>query len=244
MTRLSSPSQNVNVGESERLTTGVVGGLLLLAGLRRSVPGLLLSAIGGVLLHRAITGHCSGYAAMGIDTAKRDEGEPARPQEYFQKSIHIEESIRIDKSPEELYRFWRNFENLPKFMHHLESVKCFDGNRSHWAAKGPAAYRVEWDAQIINDEPSRLIAWRSLGSADVDNAGSVRFVPAAGGRGTDVKVVMDYIPPAGSVGDAIAKLLGADPQRQIRKDLERFKQMMQSGEIPAGTDQSSGACVS
>ena len=143
----------------------------------------------------------------------------------------FEQSYTIHKSPEELYRFWKNFENLPRFMRHLESVKKIDERRSHWVACGPAGYRVEWDAEIINDEPDQTIAWRSLGNADVDNAGSVRFVPHFDGRGTDVKVVIAYIPPAGRVGWAIARLFGADPQDQIREDLGRFKTMIESGEL-------------
>jgi uncharacterized membrane protein len=239
--RAQSSTSVVNVGDNERLITGAVGGLLLLAGLRKSMPGLLLSAIGGVLLHRAYTGHSSAYAAMGIDTAHRAEG--ARPEDYFENSIHVEESFMIQKLPEELYRFWRNFENLPKFMRHLESVKCADGTHSHWVAVGPADYRVEWDAQIINDEPNRLIAWRSLGNADVDNAGSVRFLSAPGGRRTEVKVVIDYIPPGGKVGQVIAKLFGRAPEQQIREDLRRFKQLMEAGEIPTTEAQATGPCV-
>src|SRR5205814_3086482 len=131
----------------------------------------------------------------------------------------------------ELYGFWKNFENLPRFMRHLERVQKIDEQRSHWVAKGPAGYSVEWDAEIINDEPGQVIAWRSLAGASVDNAGSVRFVPAPGGRGTEVRVVIDYIPPAGVVGWAVAKLFGREPKQEIAEDLRRFKQKMEMGEV-------------
>ena len=117
-------------------------------------------------------------------------------------------------------------------MSHLKEVRVLDEKRSHWVACGPAGYTVEWDAEIINDEPNALIAWRSLEGSDVDHAGSVRFVPAPGGagdRGTEVKVVMDYIPPAGRLGALIAKLFGEEPQQQIQEDLRKFKRIMETG---------------
>jgi uncharacterized membrane protein len=119
-------------------------------------------------------------------------------------------------------------------MAHLDAVRVMDNRRSRWVAKGPAGSRVEWDAEIINDEPNALIAWRSLAHADVDNAGSVRFVPGPQGNGTDVKVVIDYIPPAGRVGSAIAHLFGEEPSIQIQDDLQRFKQLMETGQVSTG----------
>jgi len=228
-----SEAPTVNVGDNERMITGAVGAILVIAGLRRSLPGIFAAAVGGTLLYRAFTGHCSGYEALGINTADNDRGAGAAPEEYFNRGIHVEQSYTIDKSPEELYSFWKNFENLPRFMRHLESVRKIDDRRSHWTACGPAGYRVEWDAEIINDEPNRTIAWRSLNNADVDNAGSVRFVPHFDGTRTEVKVVIDYIPPAGRVGWAVAKVFGTDPEQQIREDLGRFKQVMESGKASA-----------
>ena len=238
----SSAGSGINVGSNERLISAVAGGALALYGLRaRSIPGLILAAAGGALLHRGVTGHCSGYAALGIDTADRAGGAP--PHEYFERGIHLEESYTINRTPWDLYSFWRNFENLPKFMHHLESVKVIDDRRSHWVAKAPALAggKVEWDAEIINDEPNALIAWRSLADADVDNAGSVRFVPGPEGRGTIVKVVIDYIPPAGRVGSWVASLFGEEPTIQVHEDLRRFKQLMETGEVPINEGQSRGS---
>ena len=133
----------------------------------------------------------------------------------------------VDGSPEDLFRFWRNFTNLPRFMDNLEAVTILDEDRSHWVAKGPAGTRVEWDATIHNEIEPELIAWRSLPGADVDQVGSVHFVPAGGGM-TEVRVVLRYRPPAGKRGNVVAKLFGEDPARQIADDLRRFKQVVEA----------------
>jgi Predicted integral membrane protein len=140
-------------------------------------------------------------------------------------------SITINRKPEEVYHFWRNFENLPRFMSHLESVHVIDERRSHWVAKAPAGMKVEWDAEITEDRPNELIAWRSLEGTDVENSGSVRFASAPGGRGTEVKVSILYNPPGGAIGAGIAKLFGEEPEQQIKGDLRRFKQVMETGEV-------------
>jgi uncharacterized membrane protein len=127
-----------------------------------------------------------------------------------------------------LYRYWRNFENLPSFMNHLKSVTA-DGNRSHWVAKAPLGTSVEWDAEVITDRRGELIGWRSLEGSDVDAAGSVHFTEARGGRGTEVRVVLKYDPPAGKVGAAVARWLGAAPEQQIAEDLDSFKRLMEAG---------------
>jgi uncharacterized membrane protein len=156
------------------------------------------------------------------------------------REVHIETSIAIDKSPEELYRFWRDFQNLPLFMRSLESVTQIDEAKSHWVAKGIGAAQVEWDAEIYNEKENELIAWRSLESADVVNAGSVRFEKAPAGRGTYVRVTMNYNPPAGKLGAGIAQWLGGGPTQLIKEDLRRLKQMMETGEIATIDGQSSG----
>jgi uncharacterized membrane protein/uncharacterized protein YjeT (DUF2065 family) len=140
-------------------------------------------------------------------------------------------SRTINRSPEEVYKFWRNFQNLPRFMSHLESVQVTGENRSHWKATAPAGMTVEWDAEIVEDRPNELIAWRSLEGADVEHSGSVRFQPAPGNRGTEVKVSMVYNPPGGVLGVGIAKLFGEEPGEQIKGDLYRFKQVMETGEV-------------
>lgn len=147
-------------------------------------------------------------------------------------AIQVTKSVTINRSPEELYQFWRNFENLPRFMYHLESVRVTDGGRSsHWVAKAPMGMTVEWDGEITEDRPAELIAWRSLEGADVDNRGSVRFKPATGGRGTVVSVEIEYSPPGGIVGAGLAKLFGEEPEGQMKDDLRRFKQVIETGEV-------------
>lgn len=142
----------------------------------------------------------------------------------------MKKSQIIDRPAEELYEFWRDFENLPRFMPHLEFVVTGD-RRSHWVMKGPADRTVEWGAEITEDRPGELIAWHSVEGADVENAGSVRFEPAPGGRGTIVKVEITYNPPGGVIGEWLAKLTGDEPEQQAQEALHRFKQLMETGEI-------------
>jgi uncharacterized membrane protein len=226
----ASSVRDMNVGYNERMVGAIGGPLLALYGLTRATPsGIVLAAGGGYLFYRSITGHCPIYQAAGITTA-RGASEP----------LHAEKSVTINRPAEDLYRFWRDFANLPRFMKHLDSVSTSDERRSHWVATGPAGTKVHWDAEITEERPNELIAWRSLEGADVANSGMVRFEPATGGRGTLVRVVLDYNPPAGALGAAVAKLFGEAPQQQIEGDLRRFKNIMEAGEIPTTTGQTEG----
>ncbi len=145
--------------------------------------------------------------------------------------VHVNKSLVINRPAEEVYRFWRNLENLPKFMNHLESVEFMGSNRSHWKAKGPVGVTVEWDAEMVDDQPDALISWRSLEGSEVQNSGTVRFERAPGGRGTIVRVEMQYAPPGGALAAKIAKLLGSEPGQQVESDLRRLKQLLEVGEI-------------
>lgn len=237
-------SSNVNVGGVERWVSGIAGSAMVGYGIARTlsrgyVSGAVLALVGGALLYRGSSGHCEMYHAMGITTAESGSDNP-NVSVPSGRGIKVEKSVTINKSPAELYRFWRNFENLPRFMDHLESVSVMDNNRSHWVAKAPAGTSVEWDAEVYNEKENELIAWRSLEGADVDSAGSVRFEPAPGGRGTIVRVVLKYDPPGGVVGAAVAKLFGEEPGQQIDDDLRRFKQLMEAGEVATTTGQPSG----
>lgn len=225
-------AQRRNIGESERLASTLAGGALALYGLaRRDFAGLLLGALGGYVLYRGTTGVDPAYQLLGIDTTQR---------EYGQKGIKVEKRITIDKPAEELYRFWRNFENLPQFMQHLESVTVSGDQHSHWVAKAPANTTVSWDADIIDDDEGERIAWHSVEGSQIMNAGEVRFVPAPAGRGTEVHVSLTYDPPAGGLGAIVAKLFGEEPGMQIEGDLRRFKNLIEAGEIPTTKGQSSG----
>jgi uncharacterized membrane protein len=153
------------------------------------------------------------------------------PSVPHERGIHVTKTITINRSAEELYDTWRDFTNLPRIMRHLESVTVSEGQQSHWRAKAPAGMKVEWDAEIIDDTPGERISWRSLAGSGVPNAGSVRFKPATGGRGTVVTVELEYQPPGGALGAVIAKLFGEEPEQQVQEDLRRFKQVMETGEV-------------
>ena len=224
---------SVNVGKYERIASAIGGGGLSGYALKSRTPaGIALGALGAGLLYRGASGHCEAYRALGVNTASAGE--------VVARDVHIEKSITIDATPAELYSFWRNFENLPRFMEDLESVTQLDGNRSHWVAKGPAGARVEWDAEIYNEKEGELIAWRSLPDADVTNAGSVHFEAAPGGRSTNLKVVLNYNPPGGKAAELFAKLFRSDPGQLVESNLKRLKQLLEVGEIPTAEGETSG----
>jgi uncharacterized membrane protein len=152
----------------------------------------------------------------------------------------VDKAVTINKPIDQLYAFWRKLENLPRFMDHLESVTTIDETRSHWVAKGPAGKKVEWDAEIINEIPNELIGWRSLPGAEVNNAGSVQFKPAPGGRGTELQVELRYDPPGGALGAMFAKLFGEEPNQQVEDDLRRLKSILEAGERPTTEGQPTG----
>jgi uncharacterized membrane protein len=240
--------KETNVADTERAVSVAAGSILALLGLSRgSLPGLLGIAVGGALIYRGATGHCSMYQQLGINTAEEEQqgaqGEYDAEEEISERGIHVEQAFLINKSPEELYQFWRNFENLPRIMTHLESVRVMDNNRSHWVAK-PARItgKVEWDAEISADEPNSRIAWRSLPGSDIDTIGEIRFAKAMGDRGTEVHVSMEYVPPAGRMGHWFATLFGSSPRRLIREDLRNFKRIMEIGEILTINGQPHGTC--
>ena len=243
--RRAQPSRErrQNVSEAERLVSASAGAVLILQGLgRRDLIGLLVAGIGGALAYRGVTGHCYTYQALGIDTASDTASEVQSAED---RGTRISLSMLINKSPEELYAYWRNFENLPNIMRHLESVRVLDDRRSHWAAKAPriAGGQVEWDAEITADEPNSRIAWRALPGGDVEHRGSITFARAPGDRGTKVRVVLVYDPPAGRVGRWIAKIFGEEPEQQIRDDLRNFKRIMEIGEVLTINGQPHGTCT-
>jgi uncharacterized membrane protein len=157
--------------------------------------------------------------------------------------INVTKTLLINRPAEELYGYWRDFQNLPRFMKNLESVEVIAPRVSRWTAKGPAGSRVNWEAEIIDDRSNECIAWRSL-NGDVEHTGRVRFEPFPNGRGTLVRVEMQYSPPAGAIGATVAKLFGRTPEQEVEEDLRRFKQVMETGEIitthgqPAGRSSS------
>ncbi|OQW37311.1 MAG: hypothetical protein A4E19_14225 [Nitrospira sp. SG-bin1] len=236
--RAGFDDERENIGDGQRMLSGMAGMAFLVSGLsRRDWTGAALAMVGGGLLHRAISGHCPAFEAMGIDMSSNDQRRPAsdtnrlgRRKVHTKRATKIQRAIEIDRPPNEIYRFWRSFENLPRIMTHLDSVQVVNDRLSHWVVKTlPGGPKVEWDAEVINDVENQRIGWRSLKGSDVDNTGSVEFKPTADGRRTWLTVTLQYEPPGGKVGTAVAKLLGEDPNTKIAEDLQRFKEQMETG---------------
>ena len=216
-----------NVGAPERWVSVLGGGVLLLYGAKQhDWKRILLMTVGGGLLHRAVTGRCQLYRALGIDGSKANKGVTSV---RHREGVKIEQSTIIHRSPEALFHFWRNFENLPSFMNSVRSVRRLSDGRSHWIVNAPAGKTVEWDAEVHNEIENELIAWRSLKNSDIHHAGSVRFRAVPGG--TEVIVTMSYEPPFGVFGSKIARFLGEDPSEVLQADLRRFKQAMESSNV-------------
>jgi uncharacterized membrane protein len=213
---------------TEAVWSRVVGDALDLACLGaafaspKNNKGRVAFATANVLAVTALDVLCAQQLSAGDG-----EGEGAKKRGTTQ----VKNSLIINRAPEELYQYWRDFENLPNIMKHLESVRVTDERRSHWVAKAPAGTSVEWDAEITEDRPNESIAWRSLEGSDVDNSGSVRFEAAPGNRGTIVRVEINYTPPGGALGSLVAKLFGEEPGQQAQESLRCFKQLMEAGEV-------------
>jgi uncharacterized membrane protein len=184
-----------------------------------------------VLCGQRLSRDGDGARARGAGARGLLARRPAQSGWTAQGGVQVRQSLTITRSPEEVYAFWRDFRNLPQFMSHLEAVQVIDDRRSRWTARAPAGRTVEWEAEIVEDRPGELIAWRSLQGADVPNSGVVRFARAPGDRGTEIVVELQYQPPAGALGAAIAKLFGEEPNEQIKGDLRRFKQVIETGEV-------------
>ena len=232
----------------------LVAAVLLLVGPTRSVwfrvagDGLDLALLGRALADRsgererrvrAATAVVAALTAVDLYAALRAQRGPGRPG-----PLRLQATVTVNKSPEEAFAFWRDLTNLPRFMGHLESVTpASDGDRrSHWVAKAPLGRTVSWDAEITSEDPGQRLAWRSLPGSRIDNSGTVHFTAAPGDRGTEVKVVLHYDVPGGRLGRAVGKLVGEEPAQQVRDDLRRFKQVMETGDIvrsdglPRGTE--------
>jgi uncharacterized membrane protein len=230
-----------NVGQAERAASVAIGAALLSYGVKKKgVTGGALAFLSLAFLRRGITGFCYTYQALGIRTTGRPEGRNVSIP--YELGIRVDEAITINRPREEVYRFWRNLENLAQFLEHVESIRVTDGGqKSHWVARGPGDRRVEWDAEIINEAANERIGWRSLEGSEVSNAGSVSFRDAGGGRGTEVRVELQYDPPGGAVGALFAKLFGGEPSQQIHNDLKRLKTRLEAGVIPSTAGQPTGA---
>jgi uncharacterized membrane protein len=231
------PPMRTNVSANERWLSLVAGGVVTGLCLTGRSPRLLSTVAGGYLVLRAMTGNCMLYQALGVSTSDSTAEQTAVTAGH---GTRVDHAITVNRPATEVYRFWRDLENLPRFMTHLIDVDTTTDGRSHWVAKGPLGMKFEWDAEIVADSPDRVIGWKSLDGADVDTAGSVHFNELPHGRGTEVRVELKYDPPGGRLGTAIAKLIGHSPEAQIKADMRRFKQIMEAGEIPTTEGQPRG----
>ncbi len=224
--------REINASDIEHIGALTVGGLLLLKGLLKGGPlGLIYKVGGAALIYRGQQGYRPLYDALGIAL-------PEGPTGVGKVNARVEHEVVVNRPREEVYRIWRNLENLPVFMENLVSVHEVDDKRSLWVAKAPAGTVIKWEAEIINDVENELIAWQTLEGSGVDNAGSVRFEDAGDGA-TRIHVVLRYDPPADNLGIWAAKALGRDPQREVEDDLDRFKAIMEIG----GAQAQNGASV-
>jgi uncharacterized membrane protein len=173
-----------------------------------------------------------GVTVLDVMCATQLRAQKDTPTTYRPgRAVIVRHAVTVNRSIEEVYAFWHNFANFPRFMTRVESVTV-SGRRTHWVAKAPAGMTLEWDAGIVEDRENELIGWRSVEGSNVEHSGSVRFLRASGARGTEVRLELEYTPPGGTLGRTIAKLLGEDPAQQVREDLRRFKQLVETGEIP------------
>ena len=224
---------DTNVGTNERIASLLGGAGLIAYGIsRKDGVGAILGILGGGLALRGATGHCQVYQNLGMNSSEERAFSSAKSNKksnnWLTGKVEVTKSVTINKSAEELYKFWRDFENLPQFMKHLESVKNGGGLYSHWKAKAPLGYSVEWDAEVTNEVENRLIEWRSKEGADIPNSGKVEFKPTKN-RGTEVKVDMKYQSPGGKLGSIVAWIFGEEPTIQVEEDLKRFKRLMEAG---------------
>jgi uncharacterized membrane protein len=220
------PTSSASLSALENWLALSAGTALLVYGAsRRSTVGAWVAVSSLPLLYRGTTGRWPAVVGNG------QPSETTRGALADSRGIHVRESVRLDVPVEQVYGFWRRLENLPRFMKYLDRVTEHSDRRSRWVAAGPAGLAVEWDAEIINEVENALLAWRSLPGADVVTAGSVNFHSIRDGRGTEVRVNLQYAPPAGKAGALIASLFGREPSQTIREDLRRLKQLLEAGEI-------------
>jgi uncharacterized membrane protein len=197
----------------------------------RARQGRVVAAAAAVAGVSALDVLCGRELSRSSDTPTRRGGAS--------QGMAVAKTVAVDRSPEELYRFWRDFPNLSRIMKHVESVEVLDDRRTRWRARGPAGQTVEWEAELVEDRPGEMISWRSLPGSAVETSGSMRFARAAAGRGTAVRVEMQYRPPGGALGALLAKLFGTAPEQTLHTDLMRWKQLMETGEIATTTGQPS-----
>ena len=233
-------SPKANIGEQERIGSTTIGAALIGYGLkRRDWLGVLAAIGGGALLYRGATGYCAVTESLGQD--RRQGAMDTKEALAGSRGVNVCEAVTIQRSADDLYREWRNLEALPEKMKHVQSVQELSDGTSHWCAMGPAGKTFEWDAEILQDIPGKLLSWRSLPGADVISAGSVNFDETT--SGTRVTVRLQYDPPGGKIGAYVAWLMRQEPSQQIREDLRDWKSRLEAGEAPTTEGQTSARAV-
>lgn len=224
----------------------IASGLLIFSGGRRPVRGVWSRVAGDAMDLATLAAAAASsrtnkagvlfattnvLAITAVDLMCANELSREAGQMTPEGAVRVKRSITVNRPAAEAYGLWRKFEDLPRFMYHLESVRVSGPTRSHWVSQGPGGKRVEWDAEITEDRPNELIAWRSLPGSDIDNSGVIRFEEKPGARGTIVRVELEYRPPGGMAGRALAALMNRAPEQQVADDLRRFKQILETGEV-------------
>jgi uncharacterized membrane protein len=231
---------------------------------RRRTPAWLWTRVAGDVLDLSMLGALVGSPGRGHQARRRAamataavvgvtvadvvaarrlsrKGAPDGKMGEGMTKIEVKDWITVNRPVAEVFAYWHDVENFPRFMAHLQSVKSLGSGRSRWRAAGPAGVEVEWDAEVSGERIDEFIAWRSVAGATVENSGEVEFRPAPGGRGTEIRVRLTYDPPAGKLGVAVAKLFGEAPHQQVRDDLRRFKQILETGEVVRSEGSPEGA---
>ena len=224
---------DVNVGKGERIASLLGGaGLAVLGARQKGIGGALLGLAGAALLHRGATGHCYVYQAMEMDTAS---GAPERGlAAENDPGVSVNASVTVDRPADEVYALWRDFERAPRYMDRIARVEALDETRSRWTATGPMGRSWTWESEVVEDRAGELIAWESLPGAELPNRGWVQFHPAgADARQTEVRYFVEFDPPGGVIGDAVARVFHDAPKEMIRGDLRRFRQMVEAEGVPA-----------
>jgi uncharacterized membrane protein len=225
-------SSKINVGPTERIFSVLGGVALAVLGFKKleKASGKAMAVTGSFLVKRGVTGYCEVNTLVDRDTAHRNT-----------KAMEVRGVYTINKPKKEVYDFWRNLENLPRFMQHLEDVTIIDERRSSWKARIPGGVgTVSWEAILEEEGNNNFLAWSSLPGSTIDNAGEVRFKDAPGNRGTEVEAIISYRLPVGDVGSIAAKLFNPLVEKMVKEDLRRFKSLIETGEIPTIEGQPSG----
>lgn len=232
-TATQRPRAPRNVGTLDRVVSALAGLGVIAAGAWRVSRNPWRAAIAlaaAPLLVRAARGKSYLYRLLKLNTTRQAAEDHPGAEPELSEFVEASETIHVD--PGDLYDFWKQFENLPRFMVHLESVTRLPGGGWKWIAKAPAGASVEWEADVTQDIPGRTIAWRSRPGSQIANEGVVEFTEAPGDRGTELRVRLMYEPPAGQLGVVVARMFGEEPRQQIRDDLARLKRLIEVGDIP------------